>query len=91
MYIYNNGRAVLRSFNDMTAMISPFNSLLELKSTPWNDTFAYYSVIQGSYLKNPVEDLKLLVLNEGLEVDEFNYYMCIGLYSITAKNWILTR
>ena len=87
MYIYNNGRTVLRSFNDMTAMTSRFNSLLELKSTPWDDTFAYYSVKQGSYLKNPVEDLKLLVFTEGLDVDEFNYYMCNWTqYSITTKN-----
>ena len=86
MYIYNNGRAVLRSFNDMTDMIKKNQSLLELKSTPWNDTFAYYSLIQGSYLKNPVEDLKLLVLNEGLDIDKFNYYMCNWTqYSITTK------
>ena len=87
MYIYNNGRTVLRSFNDMTAMIKKFKCLLELKSTPWDDTFAYYSVKQGSYLKNPVEDLKLLVLTEGLDVDKFNYYMCNWTqYSITTKN-----
>ena len=71
----------------MTAMIKQFKSLLEIKSTPWDDTFAYYSLTQGSYLKNPVEDLKLLVLNEGLDVDDFNYYMCNWTqYSITTKS-----
>ena len=87
MYIYNNGREVLRSFNDMTDMIKKNQSILELKSTPWSDTFAYYSTTQGSYLKNPVEDLKLLVLNKGLDIDKFNYYMCNWTqYSITTKN-----
>ena len=88
LYIYNNGTQFY-TVCDMTDMIKKNQSLLELKSTR-NDTFTYYSLIQGSYLKNPVEDLKL-VLNEGLDIDKFNYYMCNWTqYSNTTKKAILT-
>ena len=76
MYIYNDGRSVLRSFSDMTTMLKKFKGLLEIKSTPWGGTFAYNSATLGSYLKNPIEELKLRVLNETLNITKFNYYLC---------------
>ena len=76
MYIYNDGRTVLRSFSDMTAMLSKLRSLLELKSIPWDGSFAMNTVTLGSYLKNPIEELKLRVLNEPLNITRFNYYIC---------------
>ena len=87
MYIYNDGRTVLRSFSDMTTMLKNFKGSLEIKSTPWNETFTYYSATVGSYLKNPIEELKLRVLNEPLNITKFNYYICNWTqYSITTIN-----
>ena len=81
MYVYSNNKIVLRYLDcnheyAMSKFAIKKATDLDRKSTPWDSTHLYVSMISGTYITNPIEGLKLRVLNLGLDIEDYEYYIC---------------